>query len=421
MARLHEYQGKQLLQSVGVLVPQGGMASTPEEAKTIAEEIGRPVAVKAQVWATGRSKSGGIRFAAMPGEAERAARELLGSWIKGLLVEKVLVEERLDIVSEYYVGVIVGDSHKIRAPVVMLSTEGGVDIEEVAERSPEKIARMTVDIRRGVRTYHACDLALQLGLSGKVLVRIGRAMCGLYELFRRYDARSAEINPLVLTQDGKVYAADCRVSVDDASVARHPELGIDVPRESDRPPTELDRLAWTIEEHDYRGISFFAQLVPEITEEGYIGYHAIGGGGALLAADTLARQGLKLANYAETSGNPTASKVYRCAKIILAQPGIEGYCLLGAVIASQNQWHHAHGLVKALREDLAARPGFPVVILLAGNKEEESLEILREGLSDLPIRLELYGREHIHRLEFVAQRMKALVDKYHGERRAGGA
>ncbi len=419
MARLYEYQGKQLLRSVGVPVPQGGVASTPEQARAVAVGIGKPVAVKAQIWATGRFKAGGIRFAANPEQAERVAGRLLGSEIKGLQVQKVLVEEKLEIDGEYYAGIIVGDSHKVRAPVVVFSTEGGVDIEEVAHESPEKIARMTVDIRRGVRTYHAYNLAQALGLSGKLLVVVGRAICGLYELFRCYDARAAEINPLVLTQDGEVYAADCRVSIDDAAVARHPELGIEVPRESDRPPTELDRLAWKIEEDDYRGISFFAQLVPEIKEEGYIGYHAIGGGGALLAADTLARQGLKLANFAETSGNPTASKVYRCAKVILAQPGIEGYCLMGAVIASQNQWHHAHGLVKAFREDLATKPGFPVVILLAGNKEEESLEILREGLSDLPIRLELYGRDYIHRLDFVAQRMKALVEGYRESRSVG--
>lgn len=419
MARLYEYQGKRLLRRVGVPVPQGDVASTPEQARAVAVGIGKPVVVKAQIWATGRFKAGGIRFAANPQQAERVAGRLLGSEIKGLQVQKVLVEEKLEIDGEYYAGIIVGDSHKVRAPVVVFSTEGGVDIEEVAHESPEKIARMTVDIRRGVRTYHAYNLAQALGLSGKLLVAVGRAICGLYELFRCYDARAAEINPLVLTQDGEVYAADCRVSIDDAGVARHPGLGIEVPRESDRPPTELDRLAWKIEEDDYRGISFFAQLVPEIREEGYIGYHAIGGGGALLAADTLARQGLKLANYAETSGNPTASKVYRCAKVILAQPGIEGYCLMGAVIASQNQWHHAHGLVKAFREDLADKPGFPVVILLAGNKEEEALQILREGLDGLPICLELHGRDYIHRLDFVAQRMKALVEGYRESRSAG--
>ena len=412
MARLYEYQGKQLLKEIGVPVPEGDVASTPQEARAIAERIGKPVAVKAQIWATGRFKAGGIKFADDPDGAEKAAGELLGAEVKGFPVEKVLVEEKLDVDQEYYAGVIVDDSYKVKGPVVIFSTEGGVDIEEVAEAAPEKISRLNVDILRGLRLYDAYNLALAVGVKGALLDPIGRAIRGTYELFKKCDARSAEVNPLVLAADGKVYAADCRVSVDDASVVRHPELGITVPRESDSPPTEFDQMAWKIEENDYRGVCFLVQMTPDTEEGGYIGYHAIGGGGALLAADTLVRHGLKLANYADTSGNPTAAKVYRCARLILSQPGLEGYCLLGAVIASQDQWHHAHGLVKAFREELTDRPGFPVVVLIAGNKEKEALEILREGLKDLPIRLELYGREYIHKLDFVAERMKALVEEY---------
>lgn len=412
MARLHEFQGKKLLQDVGVPIPDGDAASSPEEAQAVAARIGKPVAVKAQIWRTGRLKAGGVQFASDPEQAKEAAARLLGSTIRGFQVQQVLVEEKLDIQSEYYAGVIVDDSYKVRAPVAVFSTEGGVDIEEVAKTCPERVARMPVDIRRGLHTYHARNLALTLGLSGSVLTPMSEAICSLYELFRRYDAQSAEINPLVVTAGGQVLAADCRVSIDDASVARHPELGISVPRESDRPPTRLEQIAWQIEEDDYRGVSFFAQLVSEIGDERYIGYHAIGGGGALLAADTLTRHGLRLANFAETSGNPTASKVYRCAKIILSQPGIAGYCLMGAVIGSQDQWHHAHGLVKAFREELADKQGFPVVILLAGNKEEEALQILEEGTRDLPIRLELYGRGHIEDLDAVAARLRTLVDQY---------
>jgi succinyl-CoA synthetase beta subunit len=412
MARLYEYQGKQILKEIGVSVPEGDVASTPQEARKIAERIGKPVAVKAQIWATGRFKAGGIQFADDPGEAEKAAGELLGAEVKGFPVEKVLVEAKLDVDQEYYVGVIVDDSYKVKGPVAIFSTEGGVDIEEVVETSPEKISRLNVDIFRGLRLYDAYNLALAVGVKGALLDPIGRAIRGTYELFRRCDARSAEVNPLILAGDGKVVAADCRVSVDDASVVRHPELGITVPRESDSPPTEFDQMAWKIEENDYRGVCFLVQMAPDTKDGGYIGYHAIGGGGALLAADTLVRHGLRLANYADTSGNPTAAKVYRCARLILSQPDLEGYCLLGAVIASQDQWHHAHGLVKAFREELADRPGFPVVVLIAGNKEKEALEILGEGLKDLPIRLELYGREYIHKLDFVAERMKALVEEY---------
>jgi len=412
MARLYEFQGKKLLQDVGIRIPDGDVASTPEEAASVAARIGKPVAVKAQIWRTGRLKAGGVQFASGPEQAREAAARLLGSTIKGFEVQRVLVEERLDIQSEYYAGVIVDDSYKVKAPLVVFSTEGGVEIEEVAVSRPQNVTRMRVDIRRGLDKSCVRDLVAALGLSSELLAPISEAISSLYELFRRNDAHSAEINPLVLTTDGQVLAADCRVSIDDASVARHPELGIAVPRESDRPPTKLEQLAWKIEEDDYRGVSFFSQFAIEITEKHYIGYHAIGGGGALLAADTLRRHGLKLANFAETSGNPTASKVYRCAKIILSQPGLAGYCLMGAVIASQDQWHHAHGLVKAFREELADRPGFPVVILLAGNKEVEALQILEQGTRDLPIRLELYGRDHIEGLDSVAARLKVMVDEY---------
>ncbi|MFQ5988158.1 MAG: ATP-grasp domain-containing protein, partial [Dehalococcoidia bacterium] len=150
MARLHEYQGKQLLEATGVPVPEGDVASTPEEAKRIAQEIGKSVAIKAQVWATGRFKAGGIKFANNPQEAERAASEIIGAQIKEFQVEKVLVEEKLDIDREYYAGVIVDDSYKVRAPVVIFSTQGGVEIEEIAQASPEKVSRLTVDIHHGL-------------------------------------------------------------------------------------------------------------------------------------------------------------------------------------------------------------------------------------------------------------------------------
>ncbi len=412
MVRLYEYQGKTLLKTFGVPVPEGGVASTREEAKQLAEKVGKPVVVKSQVWTTGRMKAGGIRFANDPNEAEKAAGALLGAEIKGFNVERVLVEERLDIDKEYYVGIIVDDAFKVKAPVALFSTEGGVDIEEVAAKSPEKVSRVNIDILRGLKVYDAYNLQTRLGVPNHLLNPIGAVICGLYDLFRRCEARSAEINPLALTRDNRVLAADCRVAVDDSAIPRHPELGIEVPRESDRPLTGLDRVAWGIEEGDYRGVAYLMQIAPETKGGGYVGYHGIGGGGTLLGADALLRHGMKIANYADTSGNPTAAKVYRIAKLILSQPGIEGYILMGATLASQEQWHHAHGLVKAFREELLEKPGFPVIILLAGNKEKEALEILKEGLKDLPIRLELYGREYVYEVDYLAERMKALTEEY---------
>lgn len=419
MPKLYEYQGKRLLKGTGVGVPEGAVASSSVEARKIAEKLGKPVAVKSQVGATGRFKAGGIKFANNANEAEKAAQELLGKEIKGLKVEKVLVEEKLPIEEEFYAGIIINDSCKVKGPVLMFSIQGGVDVEEVAATSPEKVVSMNVDVLRVMKTGDVRKLISQMNISPSLIDPLSKAVHGLYKVFKEYDARSAEINPLVLTTDGKIYAADCRIVIDEASVFRHPELEIDYPRDIGRAPTELERLAWKIEEKDYRGVGYFVQMAQDFGPgEGYVGFHGIGGGGAMVGADALIRHGLKIANYADTSGNPTASKVYRVVKLIFSQPNIDGYILMGPVIANQEQWHHAHALVRALKEELSSRPNFPVVILIAGNKDRESMEILTEGLKGLPAKIEVFGRDYVDNVDYVAERMKELVDEYRSVKEA---
>jgi len=413
MPKLLEYQGKKLLKECGIPVPEGGVASTPEEAHEIAEGLRKTVAIKAQVGVTGRFQAGGIKFADSAGEAKEAAEELLGKEIKGLQVEKVLVEEKLSIKDEFYASVIVNDSWKVKGPVLMFSTKGGTGIEEIAAQFPEKVISMNVDILKGLTIEQTRDLLSKLGVSSPLLEPLSEVVHGLYEAFNKYSARSVEANPIVLTEDDKVYAADCHIVIDEASVFKHPELGIDYPRDIGRAPTELEQLAWEVERKDYRGVGYFAQMTRGFGPgEGVVGFHGIGGGGAMLGADALIRHGVKLANYADTSGNPTASKVYRIVKLIFSQPNIDGYVLMGACIANQEQWHHAHALVRALREELAHRPNFPVIILIAGNKETESLEILREGLKGLPAKVEIYGRDYVYNVDFIAERMKKLIEEY---------
>ena len=362
---------------------------------------------------TGRFKAGGIRFAGTPDEAEEAAAELLGKDIKGTTVTRVLVEEQLDIDRELYAGVIVDDSYRVRGPVLMFSTRGGVDIEEIAADDPDSVVRLNIDILDGLTVEDARGLVSRFNIPLPLLSPLSEIVHGLYQVFRRYSARSAEINPLVLTRDGRFYPADCRIVIDQASVFKHPELDVDYPREIGREPTELERIAWRVEEEDYRGTGYFVQLAEGFgPNEAYVGFHGLGGGGAMLGADALMRHGLKLANYAESSGNPTASKVYRVVKLTFSQPNIDGFVLMGAMMANQEQWHHAHALVRALREELRDRPGFPVVILIAGNKEKESLEILRNGLRGLPARIEIYGRDYVYDVDFIAERMKTLVAEY---------
>ena len=415
MSKLLEYQGKQLLKAQGIPVPDGAVVATPEGAFEAATRLGKPVALKAQIGVTGRFKAGGVKFADTPADAQKAARELIGTEIKGERVQKVLVEERLAIEREMYAGVIVNDSYKIKGPVMMFSTRGGVDIEEIAAREPDMVASKNINILEGLDLRGARELVARFNIPIRAIGPVASAVHGLYQVFRKYDARSAEINPLVLTKDGRIFPADCRIVLDQASIFRHPELGIDFPREIGRPPTDLERIGWQVEEGDYRGTGYFVQLAWGFKAgEGYLGFHGLGGGGAMLGADALMRHGLKLADYAETSGNPTASKVYRVVKLVFSQPNIDGYVMMGAMMASQEQWHHAHALVRVLKEELPLRPGFPVVILIAGNKEKESLEILHEGLRGLPGRIEVYGREHVYDVDFIAGRMKTLVEEYRG-------
>jgi succinyl-CoA synthetase beta subunit len=413
MPKLLEYQGKRLLSKEGITVPEGDTASTPEEVRQIAENLGKPVVIKSQIGATGRFKAGGIQFANTAKEAKKLAKELLGNSIQGLKVERVLVEEKLDIDREMYAGVIVNDSYKVKGPVLMFSTKGGVDIEEVAAESPENVVSMNVDVLDGLEIKDVRELITKFNIPIPLIEPLTDVVHRLYQVFRKYSARSAEINPVVLTKDGRIYPADCRIVIDQSSAFRYPELEMDYPREIGRAPTELEEIAWRIEEEDYRGTGYFVQLAEGFgAGESYVGFHGLGGGGAMLGGDALIRHGLKLANYAESSGNPTASKVYRVVKLIFSQPNIDGYVLMGAMMASQEQWHHAHAAVRALREELADRPGFPVVILIAGNKEKESLEILREGLKGLPAHIEIYGREYVYNVDFIAERMKKLVDEF---------
>jgi succinyl-CoA synthetase beta subunit len=412
MVRLVEHEAKSLLRTVGVSTPRGEVVSSPVEARRVAERLGKPVAIKAQVSATGRFKAGGIGFANDPNEATKIAGRILGASIKGFLVKEVLVEEKLDVEKEFYGGVIVDDSYKVRAPVLMFSTRGGVDIEQVAAEHPTEVGRIVVDVLDGLSLDSVENLIRNLGVSSDLADRLGNVAYGVYQIFSKYGARSVEVNPIVQTSDGMTYAADCRIVLDESSTSKHPELGIDFPRDIGRPPTDLEKKAWKIEETDFRGIAYFIQMAEFKQGEPYVGFHGIGGGGAMLGADALVRHGLKLANYADTSGNPTASKVYRIVKTIFSQPSIDGYVLMGAVVANQEQWHHAHALVRALREELTDRPKFPVVILIAGNKENESIEILKHGLTGLPAQIEVYGRDYVYNVDYVAERVKKLVDDY---------
>lgn len=406
MARLHEYQGKSLLKDFNIPTPPGSPARSPEEARAVAEEIGATVVIKSQVWTTGRARLGAIRFAETPEEAQDAAADLLGKQIKGFTVDTVLVEKKLDIEREFYAGVIIDD--RVKAPVMIFSSTGGSGIEQIAQEHPEAVRQLNIDIRLGLSEHEARNLVRQVGIHGNLQLAFGNLLPQLYQCARQYDARSAEINPLVLTTAGQLVAADCRITVDDYAVYRHPELNIDVAREFDRPPTELERIAWQVEKNDYRGTFYFIQMEQDFQRgDGVIGFHGAGGGGSMMSMDALVALDYRLANYVDTSGNPPASKVYRAARIILAQKGIDGYFASGSGVASQEQFHSARGLVKAFMEVPLT---VPAVIRLGGNAEERAIAILERARDFIPAPLEAYGKDDTP--DFCAGRLHALIQDF---------
>jgi len=406
VARLHEYQGKALLKQAGIPIPEGDPAATPEEARAIAERIGTPVAVKMQAWTTHRASMGGIRFADTPEEAAAAARDLLGKQVGAFAVERVLVERKLKLDAEYYASVIIDDA--ARQPVLLFSTAGGTGIEERAKGGQAGVAIMHIDVTTGLADHAARNLARQAGLAGTVQRDVGAALVRLVDVFTKYDARNAEINPLVVTAEGKVLAADCRITIDDYAVRRHPELGITIAREMDHPPTKLERIAQKVEDEDFRGTFYFAQLATGFgPDERYVGFHGAGGGGSMMSMDAITDAGFKIANFTDTSGNPSAAKVYRAAVIICHQPNIIGYFGSGSGVASQEQFHSAYGLAKAFHE---MRLNIPAVIRLGGNSEDRAVDILARAGADLPAPVEGYRKDDAP--AFCAQRFKELVEQH---------
>ncbi|HUU46045.1 MAG TPA: ATP-grasp domain-containing protein [Acidobacteriota bacterium] len=399
MARLHEYQGKKLIGEAGFAVPAGHVVTSSAAAADAVRDLTFPVVIKGQAWTTSRAKQGAIAFADDATEAVATVERMLALKLGGFDVTEVLIEEKIEIAREFYAGVIVDDANQ--RPVVIFSSIGGSGIEELARKHPRNVARTPVDIRYGLRGFEARDTVRRTGVSGKLQSDLAKALVRLYQVARKWECRSAEINPLVQTTAGDLVACDCRMTVDDNAVFRHPELGIEIAREFGRPPTELDKIAWVVEKDDYRGTFYFIEMARGYQRgEGYLGFHGAGGGGSMMSMDALIERGYQIANFTDTSGNPPASKVYRAAKIILSQPGIDGYFGSGSGVASQEQFHSARGLVKAFWEENLS---IPAVIRLGGNGEDQAVKILTEYTKNLPEPVEGYRKDDT--AAFCAERM----------------
>ncbi len=406
MARLHEHQGKKILSEHGITIPEGKTAQNPEEVYAVAAALDRPVVLKVQAWTTGRAAMGGIQFADSPEEAAAKSKRMFGKQVGNFTVETLLVEERLDIVDEFYAGVIIDD--KAKKPLLIFSGVGGSGIEEIVNKYPDRVARTHLDVVENLKDFQARNVVRETGINGKVQLKLGNLLVNLAKVAVKYEARSAEINPVVLTRDGKLYAADCRMTIDDYAVFRHPELGIKVAREFNRPPTQLDLIAYNVEKGDYRGTFYFIEMEHNYKKgDKFIGFHGAGGGGSMMSMDAVANRGYKIANFCDTSGNPPASKVYRAAKIILSQSGIDGYFGSGSGVASQEQFHSARGLVKAFRED---QVDIPVVIRLGGNSEDLAVEILEKYTKDLPAPVRGFKKDDS--VDFCAEEFDKLVGSH---------
>ncbi len=389
MARLLEYQGKALFKRKGIRVPGGRFVQSLDEALNVADELGFPIALKAQVLSGRRGKAGGILFAEDRDSLSQAVTELLGKEIQGSSVEGLLIEKKAEIRRELYMAVTADPS--TRQPVGIFSSRGGVDIEETAEGEPAALLTTSIDILRGFYYYDAMNLLRQAeDLDSREMLALANLFTRLYQVYREYDCKLAEINPLALT-DGGPMALDARVDIDDDALARQTTLDIDLAEEAgDRAATLLEIAAATIDENDHRGTVHFVQIDPDAsyarsTGKVSVGFDAIGAGTGLTIMDELVPLGYYPINFCDSSGNPVGSKFYRITKVILSQPQIEGYLFVSCV-SSQQLDNAARGLIKAFKElypQNGGQPNIPCIVQFRGGWDDVAVDLLREhGISD---------------------------------------
>lgn len=352
--KLHEYQSKQIFSRYGIPIPKGRVASTAQEAKQIAEELGGKVVIKSQVLVGGRGKAGGIRLAKNPIEAEELATQILSMEIKGLPVRKVLVDEAANISSEIYLGIT--NDRAARKPVVMASSAGGVDIEEVAQISPEKIIKVHIDPLLGLRDYQARDVAAGIDLPREHWKNFIAIAHGLWKVYTECDATLVEINPLVITTDNQLLALDGKMIIDDNALFRHPDFSEmrDLDAEA---PSEIEARKY--------GLSF-------IKLDGDIGCMVNGAGLAMTTMDIIKLFGGNPANFLDIGGGANADKVAAAFRIILSDPNVKAVLLnvFGGITRCDEV---AHGIVAAMQE---VGPKVPMVVRLVGTNAEEGREIL---------------------------------------------
>jgi len=374
---IHEYQAKEIFEKFGVPTPNSGVASTAEEAIEIADRIGGRVVVKAQVHAGGRGKAGGVKLVESSKQAGQLTEELIGTHLvtnqtgpTGVPIEKVMIAETLDIKDELYLSIVIdGD---LGAPVVMASSEGGMDIEEVAATTPEKIFRVIADPLIGLSPYHARDLAIALEVPSESIRATTKLIIDLYKVFIENDCSLVEVNPLVVTKDNAIVALDAKINLEDDALFRHPELGnlID--------PNQLDPL----EQRAYKSDLAYVKL-----SGGRVGCMVNGAGLAMATMDITKNAGADPANFLDIGGSANQERIEEAFKIIVDDTDVEIVLVnLFAGIARSDVV--AAGIVAAAAETAAK---MPLVVSMRGTNAKEGIEILTDSDLDITVVTDLAG------------------------------
>jgi succinyl-CoA synthetase beta subunit len=355
---LYEYQGKELFRRAGIAVSDGRLATTPEEARAAAAELGGPVVVKAQVLTGGRGKAGGVKLAADPDEAEARARDILGLDIRGHVVRKLWIEKASEIAREYYLSITFDRGAK--KPLFMFTTQGGVDIEEVAARSPEALVRLHVDPLEGFQPWQARRLVFGGGVSDpdeqkQIMLIVGR----LYAAFVEYDAMLCEINPLIVTPAGEVKALDSKFTVDDNALVRHPDIA--EMRDPESYPAE-ERAARE------KGVTY-------VKLDGDVGILGNGAGLVMSTLDVIALVGGRPANFCDLGGGGDAQGVVDALEVIAGDPQVKAilFNVFGGITRCDEV---ARGILQALGQ---MRIEYPIVVRLDGTNAEEGRRLLSEA------------------------------------------
>lgn len=354
---IHEYQAREILRTHGVPVPPGEIATTPEEAERIAAEYGGMVVVKAQVHAGGRGKAGGVKLAVDPADAREKAEAILGIEIKGLTVEKVLVAPAEDIATEAYLGIVMDRGSQ--SDVIMVSSEGGIDIEEVAATNPDAIQKLAVDARYGLLPHQASALAYGLYSDAKLARQAARIIMQLYEAYRAAGCTLAEINPLISTPGGEVKAIDAKMNIDDNALFRLPDVAAMRDEAAEDPAERKAREA---------GLSY-------IQLDGDVGCCVNGAGLAMATMDLVKHYGGDPANFLDIGGSSNPDKVVTAFEIITSDPNVKSilFNIFGGITRCDDV---ANGIVEATRR---IDVGLPIAIRLTGTNEDLAVEILKEN------------------------------------------